>query len=785
VTFKVEAFDPDDAGATPNGTFVLTHGPAGMTIDPVTGAVSWLAQTPMFDRALDVSWGVALAGQAVVPLSGTIRIEDPGRSYALMRGGLEAPVSPAGLRIGDFDADGDTEMLIVGRSTVYELSSDGAGGYRQSWVYPFTLAKFDESPRSESAASALATGDTDGDGKHELFIGANDRIVKLDGVERRVVASVDLPIGASCVDLEFADLDNDGAKELVCLLQLYTSERRIRVYSAADLSLRVELPAAPYGTSLAIGDVDDDGLPEIVTNGGYVLDGRKIFTDPSHSTEWVYGPGFGAAIDVGNIDGVGAAEIVAATATGIRGYSAVLQTQLWEFHGNGARAVVVRDIDNDPSTQEIVALINVTLTAYRYDAAHPNTPTVVFQLANQSGRLAPLGIGDVDADGALEFVYENGFSALGLEDPIVIASRSGSTAVVEWTNANPSRLDGVGPFVGGELAGAPAIQKSLVFGTASHDGGTEGTRLLRMSPDDGRVVVSALSAASYFGTIALTPADYDNDGTDEIFVSTSDDRDGNFAVYDVFADLSQWVGPKLGNAAGVSIVAADITGDGHDDLVGLTSLGAVQVYDVFNQTVAWQSGALGESGIQVLVADVDLDGTPEIVVVTRYHVYLYRRADGANTYVQSAVFTQLSPYYPYLEFCGAVIGDLDGDGDPEIAALLSFPHVDSQQSELYVLDRSLQPTVHLELPVPTSGIAIENSAFPRKNLLLGVASFLTYTGVAPSYVAAVDSRTGTEVWRSPPLIGRIAPASVHYVDPDGDGVLRLSVGTRNGMYVTR
>jgi hypothetical protein len=784
VTFKVDAFDPDDPAATPSGTFVLTHGPAGMTIDSATGTVTWVPQTPLFDRTLDVSWGVTFADGAVVRMSNTIRIEDPGHNYALMRGSLEAPVWPAGLRIGDFDGDGDNEMLIVGRHTVYELSFDGAGGYRQSWMYPFALAHFDAYTWAQNTASALATGDTDGDGKQELFLGAGNRIVKLDGVERRVVASAEFPDDTFCADLELGDLDNDGAKELVCLVQVRSPPSptgRIRVYSAGDLSLRVELPAAAYGNSLAVGDVDDDGFPEIVTSGGYVVDGRKIFTDPSHADEWVYGAEFGADIDIGNIDGIGTAEIVASTAEGVRGYDAVLQTQLFDFQTRAAQTVAVRDIDSDPSTQEIVVVSDDgTLTAYRYDPAHPNSPSVVFQLPGQYVGPTPLGIGNVDADAVPEFVYATGTNSTGA-DQIVIAGVSGSTAAVEWTNDDPSELDG--PFVGGELAGALAIPKALVFGTPRTDSGYAGARLIRMSPSDGGLTISAEIDTDWSDHIALTPADYDLDGTDEIFLSTAALFNGYFGAYDVFANQSEWVGPKLGdNYAGVSIVAADVTGDGHDDLVGLTSAGVVQVYDVFNRTAAWQGS--GGPGVQVFVADVDGDGTLEIVVLARTSVYLYRRADGPGLYVQSAVFTRPNSY-PYLEFCGAAIGDLDGDGHADIAALLSLSYGGTEQSELYVLDRNLQPTVDLKLPYATSGVAIENSAFPRKNLLLNLVPILNYNGAAPSYVAAVDPRTGEEVWRSPPLIGPISPASVHYVEPDGDGNLRLSVGTGAGMYVTR
>src|SRR6185369_5282312 len=165
----------------------------------------------------------------------------------------------------------------------------------------------------------------------------------------------------------------------------------------------------------------------------------------------------GRGVAVGDVDGSGIGQIVAVTATGLRGYSATARTPLWEMstpNSTSNSSVVVRDIDGS-SPAEIVAFTGdaADLTAYRYNPATPNAPTVVFQLTGQYVGPTPIGIGDVDGDGALEYVYATGTDNSG-GDAIVVAGRNGpSGAQPEWVNDNPKQLDG--PFVGGDLIKAP------------------------------------------------------------------------------------------------------------------------------------------------------------------------------------------------------------------------------------------------------------------------------------------------------------------------------------------
>jgi len=137
VTFEPAVIDPDeDPVDLDSFRFELTHGPGGMEVDAVTGKVSWRAEMPMFDRQMDVHWGLSVDDPAATPVSGVLRVTDPAAEYPLLRTGFEIPTWPSGLVVADLDDDGVDEMLILSNRSVFVLEWSGTA-YRQSWSYPF------------------------------------------------------------------------------------------------------------------------------------------------------------------------------------------------------------------------------------------------------------------------------------------------------------------------------------------------------------------------------------------------------------------------------------------------------------------------------------------------------------------------------------------------------------------------------------------------------------------------------------------------------------------------
>jgi hypothetical protein len=297
-----------------------------------------------------------------------------------------------------------------------------------------------------------------------------------------------------------------------------------------------------------------------------------------------------------------------------------------------------------------------------------------------------------------------------------------------------------------------------------------------MDPVDGDLTVSGPLGRNWNRRLALTVTDYDNDATDEVFLSTSELYDGYFTVYDFFGETAEWTSPKLTiQHVGAAITHADLTSDGHDDLLTITSSGVVYLYDPFNESLVWQSTTLGP-GQEVLAQDLDDDGVAEIVAVTANRVYVYSRVPPPLLYAESASYAPAAVGSGPPSIFDALIGDTDGDGALELVLLLAPSNIFDERGTVHRLSSTLELLSSFDFDWRATSIGIEPSPFPRKNLLLPNDNVFTT-------VAGVDAASGKVVWRSPPLLGRLSRNSLHLVD-FGNGP-RVTIGTDAGMFITR
>lgn len=754
LTFHAAASDPD-GDPLDDLVFVIDHGPAGMTIDPASGVVTWEASGPMFARSMEVNWSISVDVPDARAASGSIRVEDPTRQYPLLRADMQVPRRASGIVVGDFDGDGDEEVL-ASHHVMYEFEFDGED-YRQSWAHPYV------------SASVMATGDVDGDGRHEIFIQPHTivprhPIIRLDGVERRMVDSVEviLRVGewdtsVECEAMELADLNSDGSMEIVCLVRL--SDGYVLVVLAADgleelWRSKVESfgdARSFLGNLLEVGNVDGDPALEIVTRS---IGSMHVYDGITSDLEWSVDGDLKPWFVVADIDGDGIEEIVASDESRVVAYSAVTKSSIGEIGLRGAH-LAAGDVSGDGRDQ-IVFYNNDALHVYDYDSASRSFDRL-FHYEQYSLNPSWLDVGDIDDDGDVEIIW-GATNGNGADEMAVVGLYPQEHK--EWSS-HGIQLDG--PFVGGQSARDPLEGEAQIFATAKTNEGWGGTRLISMTAE-GDVVIGREIGGDRFDwdRTAVHVADYDHDGTDEVFVSLPTDRwatgrTGLTSIYDVFEQRSEWTTPQHWPAE--VLKGGDFNGDGSADLV-VFAPPSIHVFDVAGQSSIWDADDEVHRASEAMeVVDLDGDGTPEILVSDDSDLHALTRA------TRSGEFRRTSTYSGPRTIRGITAGDTDGDGEVEILILA--------YGEVHRLDSRLQLLNKFDVYRYASTILIEKSSSERKNLVIS----------EDARIVVLDPKSGVEVWRSPDLIGDVSKGSVQFLDVDGTE--RISIGTEFGMYLTR
>jgi hypothetical protein len=773
VSFQVTASDPD---GDPTGPVEVGYGPAGFAVS-ASGQVTWTPSGPLFEPATNMAWQVRLHNAPQITMSGIITVNDAARQYPLERTTAAIPLGNNAIDVEDFDGNGQHEVLIGSGTSLYILAKNGAADYVQSWVYPYDPFAEGSFISGQSAGfNAVASGDVDGDGHREIFFAQGPVIIKLDGVTRREVARYGdqgstvagtSPLGPYCTALRYGDIDNDGVGELVCLGSsgLYLAPTQLYVLDARTMTLKWQSGALNGGTSMAIGNVEGGSGLQIVTSDGFVFDGT------THQNLWAYGAGFGNIVDVGDVNGDGVAKIVGVgSGASVVVFSATLKSPLWQIATgsiSGTSALKVANLDGVGPAEILVGDAQWgNVSVYRY-----NTTTQTADLVSQTNSLgdgvSAIAAGDVDGDGQMEMIWGSDYYSSG-PDTLAIASWT-STPIIKWQGPDGAVLDG--PFVGAKNGLIAAGQNRFMFATPSTNNAYAGERVIAFDPTTGLLTLSNEIDTNWSRDRAYDVGNVTGGSTDSMLLGTAAIYNGYFTAYDFTGNTKTWVSGQVGD--GAAVTHADLNHDSVDDMIGITSLGYVYAWDVLHQTLLWSSTQL-TGGRDVAAVDLDGDGVPEIIALAQNRVVIYKYSSVTAGYLEAFSYM--------VTASNLLVADTDGNGVPEIFVLNAY---NGGQGDGTITQLSPSLQVLHQYIVPNAGsLDLEQSAFGRKNLVVSTSNPNLFYMQA-SRIAIVDPTSGTSIWQSPFISGSVPAHSVSFYDWNHDGELEMCFGTSAGMYVTR
>jgi hypothetical protein len=502
-------------------------------------------------------------------------------------------VGAAGILATDLNQDGITDIASCSSDNAYVLNYTPTGSYDTSW--------FSKNLR----CGRIAAGDRDEDGYQELYIATFDGpVLIVNSKDYHNVGEIDLPTGAYANDVAVADVDNDGAQEIVLALASET-----RVYDGS--SLKLEWDANGYGGGrVKVANIDNDPIPEVIVNGttAYVLNASQ------KSLKWAYSGGFGNAMDVGDVDGDARAEIAY-----LSNYSSAYvfdgdtKSIKWQRDNLGDLSnLVVADVNGDGSDELIIGNGQWgNLAGYRGDNG-----ASLWRIANPEHGVSGIAIGDANNDGTKEIIWGAGLSSTG-KDVLIIGDWV--TQKVTWVSAD---LDGPLHVATGDVDadGQTEIVLASYSTSSGYDGGT-------ISVYDGLTHTrewSTVLPSGYFDIYQVVVGQLDTDPALEILIFGDNWYTPRLQAYDGLSAKLEWQSSTLPGNSVSSISIADVDGDDIDEIVYAANNSHVIVFNGASNLIEWDSGALDTLAFDTSFGDLNGDGVLDLAVLTGQSAYVFR-----------------------------------------------------------------------------------------------------------------------------------------------------------------
>ncbi len=573
------------------------------------------------------------------------------------------------LALDDLNGDGKLDLIAAFGQGVWTFRGNGDGTFQAG------------ARQALAAAQTFAVADLNGDGKPDIVLTApqspqlNAFLGNGDGTFRSTPLPFALPEACSDpLSMALADLNGDGKTDLVVSPCADASGTTLIALGNGDGTFQKPAghqalsPGYPNGPAamVAIGDVNGDGIPDIVTAGGTILFGDGKGGVASRAD---YAP---------NLAGTSFADVIPTGAGPVLLSDSVI---LGDFDGDG-KIDILFGTGNSTFLSGSANYPTLSVLFGEGGGKFMGAPVSAVPLPESSfsysGALPPpayaLGSADFDGDGISDVAF------------VTFALTSDNGGDVQLTTLRGKSDGEFGPGAAQTFAHPAAfLLRAAAAADFNRDGKPDMAVLLQDYPSGGEIQIFAGKGDGSFGAPTSTPvpgynplglqaADLNGDGIPDLAVTNQ----GAIIVYLGKGDGTFQAPVTI--AAGVdnpAIVFGDFNGDGKLDIAAaglLAGRGAVSIFfgkgdGTFSSpiSIALPAAALGFPG-NIAAADFNGDGHLDLVVALGGG-YL-------NAPQQTAILLGNGDgTFPALKLGDAMegfaIADINGDGIPDLIGLVA------------------------------------------------------------------------------------------------------------------
>ena len=672
---------------------------------------------------------------------------------------LGSMLGVAALDVGDLDGDGTNEVVVSGTTVTFGgpgllnvLRSDAGNpdGYAQ---VAFT----------EAYAAGIKTAtllDLDGDGAKEVVVGLGDSSVRILEGSALVPRGGTATVSGSINQFALSDADNDGSLDLVVL-----SSSAITLLDPLTLQSRGSI--AQGGAELAIGNVDNDALSEVVLNSGKVL--RLTRSGPTllSQTVWTYPAGtFGIHVGLVDIDNDGKLELIAESGWDyLTAFDLDLQSTKWQIDSLGdLDAMSFADVNGDGMPD---ALIGSGQWGHE-SAIDLTTREVIWSISNPNSGTGRVVVGDVDNDGVGELLWTGGHNDTGADNLYVYTLPALTPKWMTLHVDGPFSAVAVRPGVGS------ANPKVAFASFESESGNGDGivwqwdastlTPLTRTTP-------TTFESFAWTGIRALAYGAAGNADAHALLVGTDRLYDGAIYGLDGVASTVSYRRNYDGGSPINALVATDLDGDGQGEIV-MGSVGAhsgspgpyVRVTDEATGAELWRSINLAPTFggvVSIAVGRLNGDNTRDIAAIagngSSGNLFQFDGASHVQWQSSEANYTTVTTF------------DIDGDGRDETV-------VGTSTGTVRTLD-GITHAVVSNLQVGSGSVAAVRAFRASQSTAVRIVTLVD------EQLRVFDLQSGTLLAVSPHKVRQTRALEV--IDANGDNQTEIFVGGESAFRVYR